>query len=63
MVNTYATIKLQVLPNLLTSAFTRKISAHSIFETRLLAHCCYTLRDMLPSPDDTSGCISRIFIF
>jgi hypothetical protein len=34
--NTYETIKLQVLPNLLTPVSTRKKVPHSIFETRLL---------------------------
>jgi hypothetical protein len=37
MENTYATIKLQVLPNLLTPASTRKKVPHSIFETGLLS--------------------------
>jgi hypothetical protein len=36
MENAYATIKLQVLPILLTPAYTRKKVPHSIFATRLL---------------------------
>jgi hypothetical protein len=36
MENAYATIKLQVLPNLLTPASTRKKSAQFHFATRLL---------------------------
>jgi hypothetical protein len=36
MESTYATMKFQVLSNLLTPASTRKKLPHSIFETRLL---------------------------
>jgi hypothetical protein len=36
MENSYATIKLQVLPNFLTSASKRNKVPHSIFEIRLL---------------------------